>query len=241
MLRITVYNEFIHERKHERCKAVYPDGIHAVIADFVSKGLDCSVRTFTVDNVNTELTEEVLAQTDVLIWWGHVAHNKVSDEVAQMVKLQVLSGMGAIFLHSAHLAKPFVQLMGTTCFLRWREADESERLWVCNPGHPIANGIGPCIELACEETYGEHFDIPTPDDLVFIGWFKGGNVFRSGCAYRRGMGKIFYFQPGHETYPTYKNPEIQKVILNAIGWAAPVRRADKLECPHEVIAPEAQS
>lgn len=240
MLNIAIYNEFKHEREVEECKAIYPDGIHAVLADFLGKGLDCSVSTFTLDNVNTGLNDEVLSKTDVLLWWGHMAHHMVSDEVAELVYQHVLKGMGAIFLHSAHMSKPFIKLMGTSCTLRWREAGEKELLWVTDPTHPIAHGINDYIELPQEETYGEFFDIPTPDSLVFVGWFRGGNVFRSGCAYRRGMGRVFYFQPGHETHPTYKHPQIQKILLNAVKWAAPMRRIDNLECHWETTAPESE-
>ncbi len=109
--------------------------------------------------------------------------------------------------------------MGTTCDLKWREADEKERLWVVDPSHPITEGIGEYIELEKEEMYGEHFDIPAPDELVFVSWFEGGEVFRSGATFKRGKGKIFYFRPGHETYPTYHNEDIQTVIRNAVKWA----------------------
>lgn len=232
MIKITIFNEFRHEREDAECGAVYPDGIHAAIAQFVEADMDCEIRCFNVDNVNEGLTEEVLADTDVIIWWGHMAHELVSDDVAQRVANHVLMGMGAVFLHSAHLAKPFKLLMGTACTLKWRDIGEKEILWVVDPLHPIAQGVGECIELEHEECYGEQFDIPEPDALVFIGWFGGGNVFRSGCAYKRGMGRVFYFQPGHEMYPTYKNKSIQKVILNAITWVKPDRRLDKIDCPH---------
>ena len=129
--------------------------------------------------------------------------------------------MGLIVLHSGHFSKIFKRLMGTPCALKWREAGERERLWVVNPGHPIAEGIGPCIELENTEMYGEPFSIPEPEEQVFISWFEGGEVFRSGNIWRRGNGKIFYFRPGHETYPIYHNPVIQRVIYNAVKWAAP--------------------
>ena len=58
------------------------------------------------------------------------------------------------------------------------------------------------------------------DNLVFISWHPGGEVFRSGCCFVRG-GRIFYFQPGHETFPIYYQPEIQTVITNAVRWVAP--------------------
>jgi trehalose utilization protein len=166
------------------------------------------------------LTDEVLKNTDVLTWWGHGAHNKVEDEIVDKVHQRVLAGMGLIVLHSGHFSKIFKKLMGTTCNLKWREADEKERIWTVQPGHPIAAGIGEYFELT-EEMYGEFFDIPQPEQLIFVSWFEGGEVFRSGCTYTRGSGKIFYFRPGHETYPTYYNPQVMKVIANAVRWAAP--------------------
>ena len=168
------------------------------------------------------MTQEVLDNTDVLTWWGHMAHHEVSDEIVDRVQERVLNGMGLIVLHSGHLSKIFRRLMGTGCMLKWREADEKERIWVVDPSHPICDGLPEYIEIEEAEMYGEHFDIPPPDTLVFISWFEGGEVFRSGCCYQRGQGKIFYFRPGHETYPMYHMPIIQKVIANGINWAAPV-------------------
>jgi len=168
------------------------------------------------------LTDEVLDNTDVLLWWGHAKHNDVSDEIAEKVKNRVLDGMGFIPLHSAHFSKPFKLLMGTVCRSKWRENDEKERIWVIEPSHPIAANLPEYIELPQEETYGERFEIPTPDELIFISWFSGGEVFRSGCCYKRGLGKIFYFRPGHEEYPTYYRDDISTILKNAVEWAAPV-------------------
>lgn len=159
-----------------------------------------------------------------------MAHGEVRDEIVNKIHEKVLKGMGLICLHSAHKSKIFMKLMGTTGNLKWREINEKERLWVVEPGHPITEGIGEYIELEHEEMYGERFDIPAPDTLVFIGWFQGGEVFRSGCCFNRGNGKIFYFQPGHETYPIYYNEQILKVIENAVKWAAPVNKLKVLAC-----------
>ena len=232
MIKVTVWNEFQHEKTHEKVQKIYPEGIHKTIADFLSAEEDIVVRTATLDDPECGLTEEVLNDTDVLIWWGHMAHSKVPDEVAERVQQAVLKGMGAIFLHSAHHSKPFRRLMGTTANLSWREDGDLERIWVSKPAHPIAKGIDRYFELEHEETYAEPFDIPEPDVLVFMGWYSGGEVFRSGCCYRRGNGKIFYFQPGHETVPTYHNEKVQLVIKNAVRWAEPDYRIDKLEAPH---------
>jgi trehalose utilization protein len=230
MIKVTIFNEFRHEKQKKSIRAIYPDGIHGAIKAGIEDE-EILVRTVTLDDPECGLTQEVLDDTDVLLWWGHMAHHEVPDEVAQRVRDAVHSGMGAIFLHSGHHSKPFRLLMGTPCNLTWREDGDYELVWVVNPAHPIAQGIGRFIKLEEVETYGEPFSIPEPDELVFIGSYEGGEVFRSGCCWQRGNGRVFYFQPGHETYPIYHQPEIIKVIKNAIHWAKPTYRA-VIECPH---------
>lgn len=216
-MRVTVWNEFRHEKTNDKVREIYPDGIHeAIAAPLRETGFE--VRTATLDDPAHGLSSAVLDQTDVLIWWGHAAHDEVSDDVVRAVVKRVWNGMGLIVLHSAHFSKVFKSLMGTSCDLKWREVGERERIWVVDPGHPIAAGVGECIVLDHEEMYGEHFDIPAPDELVFASWFQGGEVFRSGCAWHRGRGRVFYFRPGHETHPTYHQKDVQRVIANAILW-----------------------
>ena len=230
MIRVLVWNEFYHEKVEEDARRIYPNGIHETIADFLRCD-DIEVKTATLDDSNCGITKEILDETDVLLWWGHVKHSDVPDEVAALVQNAVLSGMGAIFLHSAHHSKPFTRLMGTPANLTWRESGDSERLWVIEPAHPITRGIDRCFFLEHEETYGEPFTIPSPDRLLLIGNFSGGEVFRAGCLYNRGNGKVFYFQPGHETFPTYHVPEVQTVIRNAVRFLAPTYR-EFTGCPH---------
>ena len=236
MLHVTVWNEFKHERENAIVAKIYPNGIHQAIADFLKCG-DIEVQTATLDMPDCGLTQEVLDKTDVLLWWGHMAHKEVPDEVVDRVQNAVLTGMGIIFLHSGHHSKPMRRLLGTTCHLCYR-GKEKERLWITNPAHPIVQGITErSFALSEEETYGEPFDIPEPDETVLIGWFRGGDVFRSGVVYRRGLGKIFYFQPGHESCPTYYDPNVQLIIRNAVRYVAPVKRVDAIRCP-EVTALE---
>ncbi|UPM52561.1 ThuA domain-containing protein [Gottfriedia acidiceleris] len=223
MVKVTIWNENRHEQINPEVKSIYPSGIHTTIATFLNEaGYDTS--TATLDQPEHGLTDEVLENTDVLIWWGHIAHHDVEDHIVKKVYEKVLQGMGLIVLHSGHFSKIFKKLMGTSCDLKWREAAETERLWVVDPSHPIVDGIGEYIEIDQEEMYGEHFDIPTPDELVLVSWFKGGEVFRSGCTFKRGSGKIFYFRPGHETYPTYHHKDVQKIIINAVNWANKSKR-----------------
>jgi len=220
-MRVTIFNEFHHERHHEAVKAVYPEGIHVTLGNALEKLLPgAKVRFATQDLPEHGLTAAVLAETDVLFWWGHMLHEGVADAVVERVQARVLEGMGIVFLHSAHYSKPFKRLMGTGCGLKWREAGERERLFVVNPGHEIADGLPPHFELEHEEMYGEFFDVPTPESLVLISWFAGGNVFRSLCTWTRGKGRVVYFRPGHETYPSYHDATVQRVIANAAKWAA---------------------
>ena len=224
MVRLTIFNEFHHETQDDWCKAIYPDGMHMVLKEALEKNPQITVRTATQDEPEHGLTDAVLADTDVLIWWGHKSHHKVDDNVVNRVYQRVQRGMGFIPLHSAHCSKPFIKLLGTNAGnLKWRDIGEKEILWVIEPNHPIAKGIDDKVVIPKEEMYGERFDIPKPDETVFISWFEGGEVFRSGCTFTRGYGKIFYFRPGHEAYRTFYMPEIQKIIENAVLWAAPVQ------------------
>lgn len=220
-IHATVWNEYKHELRHEAIRAIYPEGIHGAIAAFLREaGMEAG--TATLAEPEHGLTQEVLDRTDVLLWWGHMAHHEVEDAIVERVYKRVMDGMGLIVLHSGHASKIFRKLCGTDSeLLRWREANEKEILWVMDPSHPIVQGVPDHIILPHEEMYGETFIIPKPDELVFVSWFEGGEVFRSGVTYTRGRGKIFYFRPGHETFPTFHNKDIQQVITNAVRWAAP--------------------
>jgi trehalose utilization protein len=222
-LRVTIWNEAVHEVTSPVIAAVYPEGIHGAIADGLRQRLpDAVIRTATLDQPEHGLPAAVLDQTDVLLWWGHIAHDQLSDEVAERVRDRVLGGMGLIVLHSGHFSKVFRGLMGTTCALQWRNDGERELVWTISPAHPIAAGVDQPIVIAEQEMYGEPFDIPEPDELVFISSFSGGEVFRSGVTFRRGRGRIFYFSPGDEAYPVYRHPQVLQVLANAVGWARPL-------------------
>lgn len=239
-IAVTIWNEYRHERDNPHVAAIYPNGIHGALADSLSRhGL--AVRTATLDEPEHGLTEAVLASTDVLLWWGHRAHGDVDDGIVDRVQARVIDGMGLVVLHSGHHAKIFRRLMGTTCNLAWREADggERERIWTVNPAHPICAGVPAYFELPQTEMYGEPFDIPEPDELVFLNWYQGGEVFRGGCCFRRGRGRLFYFSPGHETFPIYHDPTVVRVIANAARWAkAPHRDGEPLAVVNRPIPPE---
>lgn len=218
-IRTVVWGENVHEQKNKVVSGIYPTGMHQCIADALNTDKGISATTATLQQPEHGLTAERLAETDVLLWWGHAAHGDVADAVSERVCEAVWSGMGIIFLHSAHFSKPFKRLMGTACNLTWREAGERERLWLTSRNHPIAQGVGDYFELENEEMYGEPFGVPEPLETVFVSWFQGGEVFRSGLTYKRGAGNVFYFRPGHETYPTYHDANVQTVLRNAVNWA----------------------
>lgn len=214
-----VWGENVHEQTSRVVAGLYPLGMHGTIAAALNQDKDIKAGTVVLQDPEHGLTEERLAKTDVLVWWGHAAHGKVEDAIVERVQKRVWEGMGLIVLHSGHFSKIFKRLMGSPCALHWREAGERERLWVTNPGHPIAKGLPAYFELEMEEMYGEPFSVPEPLETVFVSWFQGGEVFRSGLTYRRGAGNIFYFRPGHETYPTYHDDTVGLVLRNAVNWA----------------------
>ena len=233
MIRVTIWNEYRHESHPGEAQDTYPNGIHGQIAAFLGTNEDMTVRTATLDEPEHGLTAEVLDNTDVLLWWGHMAHDEVSDEIVDRVQDHVLRGMGLIVLHSGHNSKIFKRLTGTSCSLGWNVSSR-ERMWCCNPSHPIAQDVPQHFELDPEEMYCEYFDIPEPDATVFIGWFNTGEVFRSGVTFTRGLGRMFYFQPGHETFRSFYNEHVQRIITNAVRWAMPTARIEKIECPYSL-------
>ena len=236
-IRTVVWGENVHESKNRIVAGVYPQGMHQTIADALNQDAAIRATTATLQEPEHGLPQERLDATDVLLWWGHAAHKEVSDEVVERVAEAVWSGMGLIVLHSGHFSKIFKRLMGAPCNLTWREAGEKERLWVTSRNHPIAAGLPDHFELEHEEMYGEPFGVPEPLETVFVSWFQGGEVFRSGLTYKRGAGSVFYFRPGHETYPTYHDANVQLVLRNAVKWAynpAP-RQADPTKAPNVPI------
>ncbi len=232
MIRVTIWNEYEHERKIPAIHDIYPEGIHGALAKGFSAEEDFRIRCATLEEPEQGLSEEILSDTDVLVWWSHARQEDVTDETVERVIRHIHSGMGFIALHSAHFSKVFRRLMGTPCTLSWRHGDR-EKLFCVSPTHPIAQGVPECIELPEEELYGEPFHIPQPDEVVFLGWFAGGAVFRSGCTFTRGYGKIFYFQPGHEERRVYDDPDIRRILVNSIRWAAPAKR---LSAPPDNVA-----
>lgn len=223
-IKVLVWNEGWHEQNDALVQKIYPDGIHGAIAAGLREllGDEVEVSTATLDDPEHGLSEERLASTDVVLWWGHMKHDDVADEVVERVQRHVLGGMGLLVLHSGHYSKIFKTLMGTTCGLSWRNEGEREIVWTVDQTHPIAEGIEQPFVIDAQEMYGEQFDVPPPDELVFVSWFAGGEVFRSGMTFKRGRGKVFYFSPGDQEYPVYFHPQVRRVLANAVRWAVPV-------------------
>ncbi len=236
-IRVTIWNENYHEQVSDEVRAMHPDGLHGTLAKALAPDSELEVRCATLDMPECGLTEEVLAETDVLFWWGHCKHGDVPDAVVDRVQRHVLGGMGLVALHSAHESKIFQRLMGTSCGLRWHEIGEKERIFVLEPSHPVMQGVPDYFELGAEEMYGERFDIPAPEALLALAWYPSGEVFRAACTFTRG-GKILYFQPGHETLPSYQNEHVQTILRNAAHWAArssSVRVGSQFAPPLETI------
>ncbi|MDD3213874.1 MAG: ThuA domain-containing protein [Eubacteriales bacterium] len=222
---------------------VYPKGIHGALGELFSTQPDMEVRTATMQDVDQGLSGENLEWADVMVYFSHKYWLGVSEDRVDAAQQRVLDGMGLVLLHSSHASKLFSRMLGTrTQCLRWREGrttsaqraegaaapendGEWQRVWLVCPSHPIAEGLtGEYFTIPKDESYGEYFEIPQPEEQVFLTTSEGGEVLRSGCCWRRGSGKIFYFASGHETFPVYYQPEVQRVLVNAVHWAAPVSK-----------------
>lgn len=236
-IRVTVWNEFRHEKTDPDAKRLYPEGIHATVASFLKECDGLEVRLAALDDPDQGLPDEVLNTTDVLVWWGHMCHGEVDDALVERIRQRVYAGMGFVALHSAHHSKPFKAILGTTGNLAWGR-EQKGIVWNLLPSHPIARGI-PAHFTIYEEMYGEPFFIPVPDELIFGTWYEDGNIFRGGCTFYRGLGKIFYFHPGHETCDSFYNEYVRRIICNAVQYTAPVPVADDLSnvCTHQTQAP----
>lgn len=233
-INVVIWNEFRHEKKKEAVKALYPDGLHATLRSYLAEDAELDITLAALDDPDQGLPDELLEKTDVLVWWGHVAHKEVDDALVDRIRTRVLIGkMGFIALHSAHKSKPFGAIVGTNGNLSWGR-NQKEIMWNLMPSHPIAAGIPEHFLLESEELYSEPFYIPQPDALVFGAWFEDGHILRAGACFLRGAGKVFYFQPGHETCKSFHNPYVLRIIRNAIHWAAPngIGYEIKNDCPH---------
>lgn len=214
-IRVRVWSE------HTARRAYYPDDINGAVAEGLRLDDGLSVTTAELVDEGDGVPETELARTDVLVWWGHQLHRYVADDAVDRVVRHVRErGMGFVALHSSHMSKPFTRLIGDDGGLGGVEVDAgAERITVEQRDHPVADGVDK-IELAKEESYNEPFNCGKPDAVVFRSVFDNGHEFRSGLAYTVDNGRVFYFRPGHETYPAFADPMVRRVIRNAVYWTA---------------------
>jgi len=228
-INVVIWNEFRHEKTKEKARALYPNGLHATIKGYLDKNEDMEITLAALDDPDQGLSDERLQNTDVLVWWGHMAHDEVDSVLVKKIRDRVWEGkMGFIALHSAHMARPFCAIVGTEGVLSCGR-NQKEIMWTLMPSHEISAGIPDHFLIEEEELYAEPFHIPEPDELVFGAWFEDGHILRAGAGFRRGAGKIFYFQPGHETCPSFHNPYVLRVIENAIRWVRPCEQVSPVK------------
>ncbi|MFH1372026.1 MAG: ThuA domain-containing protein [Planctomycetota bacterium] len=207
-------------------KNVYPNDICGAIAEGLKELKDWDVVEARLSDPNQGLPDELLNRADVLIWWGHKKHNQVRDGLVDKIVSRVKDeGMGFISLHSSHFARPNIKLMGTPC--SWKEYlgdSNTLKITVKDPNHPIARGVED-FTIYHDERYSEPYAVPQPLAVVFEGTYTldngGTDTSRQGLTWEIGKGRVFYFQPGHETNPVFFDPNIRRIISNAVEWAAP--------------------
>ena len=212
----------------EGSKKVYPEDINTAIAEGLAplKARGWEIVKATLGDPDQGISDELLAGTDVLIWWGHKKHGEVKNELVDKIDQRVRDGkMGFIATHSSHFAKPFKKLMGTAC--SWGEYvvdGTSVEILVKEPSHPICRGVR-SFKLPKIERYGEPFAVPAPEAVPLDGRYTKPDgktaPARMGLCWAVGKGKVFYFTPGHETYDDYYRPEVRRIFVNAVQWAAP--------------------
>lgn len=104
------------------------------------------------------------------------------------------------------------------CFPAYRNDGKPSTLYTIQPDHPIAQGIPSRFQLPSTEMYDEPFHVPEPDEVIFEERWPTGEWFRSGMIWNIGDGKVFYFRPGHETFPVYKQEVALNIIENAVRF-----------------------
>lgn len=211
-------------------KEIYPNDINGAIAEGLKASplmKDWDVVIAGIDDPDQRISDELLKKTDVLIWWGHKKHGDVKDALVDKIEKRVKEeGMGFIALHSAHFAKPNKRIMGTPCTFAAYVCDNKENVVsVAMPNHPICKGVAKTFTVANDERYSDPYAVPTPDavPLTAIQVRNDGTKeeAKMGFCWTVGKARMFYLQMGHETNPIYFDPEIRKVMANAVLWAAP--------------------
>jgi trehalose utilization protein len=217
----------------------YKNFLGNAVAEFLSKTDGLQVVSANINEPDQGLADDRIAAADVVVWWGHVRHKDVNDSKVESIVAKVKAGKaGFVALHSAHYSKPFKNLMGTNCGFKKVDANKNEgfvqHLRVVSPMHPIAKGVKD-FDIPKTEIYGEPFEVPMPDAIVLYGHWDTGDSFPDVCCWTVGGkgvssaaakaanpgGRVVYFRPGHETFPIFHQPEVQRVVTNCVLWAAP--------------------
>lgn len=257
-------------------KEAYENYLGKCIADQLSKNAAFSVSSATLNDKQQGIGTEVLNNTDVLIWWGHIRHGEISTAKGQEIVQRIATGnLSFIGLHSAHWSVPFIEAMNEVtrrrifadsslkkedvtfiapevrkslpkredrlapytdirkfpdgskklevhlpncCFPDVRNDGKPSTIRVQKKEHPIVKGLSPVLRLQQTEMYNEPFHVPEPDQLILEECWEGGEWFRSGMLWNLGKGKVFYFRPGHETYPIFKEKWVMQLLTNAVQW-----------------------
>jgi trehalose utilization protein len=203
-------------------KEVFPNDINGAVAAGLAKLRGYTVKTASITDPEQGVSQAALDETDVLIWWGHQRHGQVSDEAVQRIVARVKDGgMGIIFLHSAHFAKPLKAVLGSSgAWSAYVNDRSTHRITVADTKHPIARGVRDFV-IPKEERYEEPFIVPEPEAVVFDGYYESTKTnARQGLCWTIGKGRVFYFRPGHEEFPIFFMPEVRRILRNAALWCA---------------------
>lgn len=271
-VRVVVWDE-----RQPSQKEAYENFLGNAIADFLRGEDGLAVQSVTIDDPEQGISQAVLDNCDVLIWWGHKRQSEILPEAGKRIVERISSGkLHLIALHSAHWSTPFVEAMneitrrrtvatGTAksdityvpppkqytvprydtrltpftiarkfpdgrqnlevhlpycCFPAYRNDGKPSHVKILQKGHPITKGIPHEFQISRTEMYDEPFHVPEPDDVILEERWATGEWFRSGMLWRLGKGIVFYFRPGHETFPVYKEQFPLKILSNAVRWAA---------------------
>ena len=268
-VRVVVWDE-----QQPAQKEVYTNFLGNQIASYLRTLPDLSVTSVNLNDPDQGLSDAIITNCDVLVWWSHVKNKQVSTNKAAEIVGRIQQGkLSLITLHSALTSWPFIQAMnertredalrtvptGTPMefitpaaykdpkpgdpitpriemtnapdgsalarvylpiceITEWHEAGLPSHVTTLLPEHPIARGIALHFDISKTETYVEPFHVPKPDAVIFQEKWDGYPEFRSGMLWSVGRGRVFYFRPGHETFPVYLEPIPLRIIGNAVEW-----------------------
>jgi trehalose utilization protein len=207
---------------------VYPTGISGALADHLNQHKEFEAKTAKLDDPDAGVGEAALAETDVLVWFGHKKHGAVPDDAVERVVKHIRErGMGFVGLHSTHFAKPLKKALNDTgAWSSYKNFGQPEQMWVVLPKHPIAKGLKD-FTIPKEEIYTEPFEVPEPEAVIVEGTWPSGHRNRECMVWTLDKGRFVYIRAGHEDYPIYFMPEMQTLVRNGVLWAAKKTNAPK--------------